>query len=454
MDLKLALIVALIVITVFYAISWYTMARRKRASGEHGHHEPVMPTPLQTGDRVHHQLLRHARHRLVRDDDGDVPGVEDRPRRTDSGHTQRRPRAADGHPGNHLHPTRRSGGRDALPADRRGLRRRVAWRRNRGGLPRRSVQVGMGGLLFVAATLLLITAVRSPSSRRRRPSIRFCRRRRRARPDGRQAGDRSRRQLRARRADDARDRPLCALHDPDQHARDEPAAAFPIMMGSCAFLMPVGSLQFVRKNRYNLRAALGLALGGPLAVLIAAFIVECLPLLYVRWLVVVVVVYTARRCCAPPPARRRRPPRAKTRPPKARAARLRRAGPSLRIGQGADKPRRGSAASRLAPPTCARSDAPCSEGALLCEAEPCARAKRRAPCFSEGERDVRPARARASPQRALSSSAGEVRAARMSDGAVAASAARRTAAPASVNGIVGAPPVPRPSARAAREPSA
>ena len=72
-----------------------------------------------------------------------------------------------------------------------------------------------------------------------------------------------------------------------------PTAAFPIMMGSCAFLMPVGSLQFVRKNAYNLRAALGLTLGGPLAVLIAAFIVESLPLLYVRWLVVVVVVYTA-----------------------------------------------------------------------------------------------------------------------------------------------------------------
>ena len=65
------------------------------------------------------------------------------------------------------------------------------------------------------------------------------------------------------------------------------------MMGSCAFLMPVGSLQFVRKNSYNLRAALGLAVGGPLAVLIAAFIVESLPLLYVRWLVVVVVIYTA-----------------------------------------------------------------------------------------------------------------------------------------------------------------
>jgi uncharacterized membrane protein YfcA len=65
------------------------------------------------------------------------------------------------------------------------------------------------------------------------------------------------------------------------------------MMGSCAFLMPVGSLQFVRKDSYNLRAAIGLAVGGPLAVLIAAFIVKSLPLLYVRWLVVGVVIYTA-----------------------------------------------------------------------------------------------------------------------------------------------------------------
>jgi uncharacterized membrane protein YfcA len=56
--------------------------------------------------------------------------------------------------------------------------------------------------------------------------------------------------------------------------------------------MPVGSLHLVRKNSYNLRAALGLTLAGPLAVFIAAFIVKS-PLLYVRWLVVVVVVYTA-----------------------------------------------------------------------------------------------------------------------------------------------------------------
>jgi uncharacterized membrane protein YfcA len=72
-----------------------------------------------------------------------------------------------------------------------------------------------------------------------------------------------------------------------------PDAAFPIMMGSCAFLMPVGSKQFISKGSYNLRAALGLALGGIPAVLIAAYIVKKLPLYYLMWLVVVVVVYTA-----------------------------------------------------------------------------------------------------------------------------------------------------------------
>ena len=70
-----------------------------------------------------------------------------------------------------------------------------------------------------------------------------------------------------------------------------PTAAFPIMMGSCAFLMPVGSAEFIRKGKYDLRAALGLAVGGVPAVLIAAYVVKSLPLVWVRWLVVVVVVY-------------------------------------------------------------------------------------------------------------------------------------------------------------------
>jgi uncharacterized membrane protein YfcA len=70
-------------------------------------------------------------------------------------------------------------------------------------------------------------------------------------------------------------------------------SAFPIMMGSCAFLMPVSSARFVKKDAYSLRPALGLAIGGLPGVLIAAFIVKDLDLVYVRWLVIGVVLIAA-----------------------------------------------------------------------------------------------------------------------------------------------------------------
>jgi uncharacterized membrane protein YfcA len=72
-----------------------------------------------------------------------------------------------------------------------------------------------------------------------------------------------------------------------------PKAAFPIMMGSCAFLMPVGSFRFIRTKRYGAKAAIGLTIGGIPAVLLAAYLVKSLPLGVVRWLVVFVVCYTA-----------------------------------------------------------------------------------------------------------------------------------------------------------------
>jgi uncharacterized membrane protein YfcA len=72
-----------------------------------------------------------------------------------------------------------------------------------------------------------------------------------------------------------------------------PTAAFPIMMGACAFLMPVSALGFVRTERIDLRVILGLAIGGIPAVLLAAFVVRSLPLVWLRWGVVVVVLYAA-----------------------------------------------------------------------------------------------------------------------------------------------------------------
>jgi uncharacterized membrane protein YfcA len=72
-----------------------------------------------------------------------------------------------------------------------------------------------------------------------------------------------------------------------------PTAAFPIMMGSCAFLMPVASARFIKAKRYEPRATLGLAIAGVPAVLLAAYVITSLPLTVIRYLVVTIVVYTA-----------------------------------------------------------------------------------------------------------------------------------------------------------------
>jgi len=72
-----------------------------------------------------------------------------------------------------------------------------------------------------------------------------------------------------------------------------PTASFPIMMGACAFLMPVSGLGFLKTRRIDLRVVLGLAIGGIPAVLLAAFVVKSLPLEAIRWGVVVVVLYAA-----------------------------------------------------------------------------------------------------------------------------------------------------------------
>jgi uncharacterized membrane protein YfcA len=69
--------------------------------------------------------------------------------------------------------------------------------------------------------------------------------------------------------------------------------AFPIMMNSCAFLMPIGSLRFIREQSYSLRVALGLAIGGIFGSLVAGLIVKEMDVRTIRWLVIVVVLYTA-----------------------------------------------------------------------------------------------------------------------------------------------------------------
>jgi uncharacterized membrane protein YfcA len=71
-----------------------------------------------------------------------------------------------------------------------------------------------------------------------------------------------------------------------------PRAAFPIMMGACAFLMPVASMNFIRARRYSLRTTIGMAIGGMAGSALALLVVKEMDLTKVRWLVMVVVTYT------------------------------------------------------------------------------------------------------------------------------------------------------------------
>lgn len=70
-----------------------------------------------------------------------------------------------------------------------------------------------------------------------------------------------------------------------------PIVAFPIMMGSCAFLMPLASFRFIQQGAYNRRATIAIAIGGLVGVLIAAYIVKSMPMETLRWMVVLVVIY-------------------------------------------------------------------------------------------------------------------------------------------------------------------
>ncbi|KIS03951.1 TSUP family transporter [Paucilactobacillus wasatchensis] len=73
----------------------------------------------------------------------------------------------------------------------------------------------------------------------------------------------------------------------------KPIAAFPIMMLSCALLMPAVSLNFMRTKRYSLRGMLGFIIGGIIGVVIAATVVKSLPLAVLGWLIVAVSCWTA-----------------------------------------------------------------------------------------------------------------------------------------------------------------
>jgi uncharacterized membrane protein YfcA len=282
MDAKLILIAALIVITIGYAVGWWMMAAKKRAAGGHGSLETVWPKPvhlfigfitnffdtLGIGSFATTTAMFRA-WKLVPDEQ--IPGT------LNVGHVMPTVIQA-------IIYTQLVEVEFLTLALLIGAACAGAWLGAGlvAGLPRRGVQVGMGTALFGAATIMLLQLVGAVPGGGTALSL---------------EGAKMAIGIGGNFVLGALMTIGIGLYAPCMILISllgmNPTAAFPIMMGSCAFLMPVGSLQFVRKDAYNLRASIGLMLGGPLAVLIAAFIVKSLPLFYVGWLVVGVVIYTA-----------------------------------------------------------------------------------------------------------------------------------------------------------------
>lgn len=71
-----------------------------------------------------------------------------------------------------------------------------------------------------------------------------------------------------------------------------PLIAFPIMMGSCAGLMPVAGVNFIKEGKYNRKVSLAFTIFGALGVYIATQFVTSLPLEILTWLIIVVIIYT------------------------------------------------------------------------------------------------------------------------------------------------------------------
>lgn len=74
-----------------------------------------------------------------------------------------------------------------------------------------------------------------------------------------------------------------------------PKLAFPIMMGSCAFLMPTAGIKFLKEGKYDRKASVVLSIFSIMGTLVAYFIVKSMNIDSLIWIVIVVLIFTGIR---------------------------------------------------------------------------------------------------------------------------------------------------------------
>lgn len=71
-------------------------------------------------------------------------------------------------------------------------------------------------------------------------------------------------------------------------------AAFPIMMGSCAFLMPSAGIKFVKEGKYDRKASVFLTVFGVIGVAIAYLLLKyAIDMTTLTWIIIAVMLYTS-----------------------------------------------------------------------------------------------------------------------------------------------------------------
>ena len=71
-----------------------------------------------------------------------------------------------------------------------------------------------------------------------------------------------------------------------------PLVAFPIMMGSCAGLMAIGSPEFIKAGNYSRIGSVAITIGGVIGVTVAYTLVKSMPLAVLTWVIIGVVIIT------------------------------------------------------------------------------------------------------------------------------------------------------------------
>lgn len=71
-----------------------------------------------------------------------------------------------------------------------------------------------------------------------------------------------------------------------------PIAAFPIMMGSCALLLPFAGMKYIKEDKHSMKGSVAINIMGPIGVVAAAKLVNGMNVSLLKWVLLGVVLYT------------------------------------------------------------------------------------------------------------------------------------------------------------------